>query len=463
MKSNKDFYKETFSQIRSASEIRWEDMPKTQPGGTRRPRRVLILAAAICLLAAFSIAAYASDLFGLRDMEMMEDVPVQQPDGQDVIVEVPTGMISLQGYGEMPEKLASVEWEKFILQYRETGALDHLGNEPTGLEAEYGLYQVYTPEMAEKFDEILTKYDLKKHTWMVNGVLDNEKLCAQVGGNFLGENQAYSAYMYEDGTFKFDGELYLADYGLLDYQFMRCVKGSFNEALLNIGNSLGYAQWPYTTADGTPVTLALSESKGLVIVDLPDSFVTINVLTGTEAPVDDIFSSGPITQSHLERFADSFDFPLLTPVQAPVQTEPDPAPWEAPEDETFLQGAGVTMEAAQAYFAQFLALLEADDRQAVAEMLNYPGVVRHWKDVAGSYFLVENTVVGPEEFLPYYEEIFTEGLRMRILENQYTEEWSDLFTHGGMIGAAGGDIWFAAAEEGFRIMTIQNPEDNSFR
>ena len=128
-----------------------------------------------------------------------------------------------------------------------------------------------------------------------------------------------------------------------------------------------------------------------------------------------------------------------------------------------MQAAGVTEEAAQQYYAQFLACAEADDRQAVAEMLHYPGVVKHWNEVDRSYYLVESTVANAEEFLAYYEELFTESLWMRIRENQYTKEWSDLFTHGGMIGAAGGSIWFAATDEGFQIMTIQNDEECSFR
>ena len=65
--------------------------------------------------------------------------------------------------------------------------------------------------------------------------------------------------------------------------------------------------------------------------------------------------------------------------------------------------------------------------------------------------------------LPYYEEIFTEGLWEQIMINRYTQERSDLFASDGLIGAAGGSIWMAALEDGMAVMTIQNPEGGSLR
>ena len=138
-------------------------------------------------------------------------------------------------------------------------------------------------------------------------------LCAQVGGVFLGENQAYSAYMYEDGTFKFDGMTDLAGYGLLEYQFMRCVRGSFTHVRLNVGDVAAYRESVYTTADGTAVTFALGPAKGLVIADLTDSFVTVNVLAGTE--------NAGLTHGDMEQFADGFNFSKLSPVQKPTEVE----------------------------------------------------------------------------------------------------------------------------------------------
>ena len=71
-------------------------------------KRLLVPAAVLCLLAAFSTVAVANGWFGLRDLELSEEVTVTQPDGTETTVTVPTGLISLQGYNESPEKLAAL-------------------------------------------------------------------------------------------------------------------------------------------------------------------------------------------------------------------------------------------------------------------------------------------------------------------------------------------------------------------
>lgn len=452
--TNKEFYQETFSQLTSSSEIRWEEL---QWKSRRIPmgKRLLVPAAVVCLLAVFSTVAVANGWFGLRDLELSEEVTVTQPDGTETTVTVPTGLISLQGYNESPEKLAVEEWQAFLSGYDDGGLLDRLGNDPSGFEEEYGLYLVYSQEMADKFEEILAKYGLKKHTDMIDCLDTNEDLCAQVGGDFLGENQAYSTYMYEDGTFKFDGEVDLEDYGILDYQFMRCVRGSFTDVMLSIGEIREYREWVYSTTCGVPVTLALGPAKGLVLVDLPDSFVTINVLAGEESAPQP-FSSGAFTEQDLERFADSFDFSLLTPVQTPTPVEVEPEPGHIPtEEDLFLLTTGVREAAAQKFYTEFLSAVENEDRTDVLAKICYPVTVI----VPEGSFTAEDQ----DALLPYYDEIFTEGLWEQINENRYTKEWADLFYNDGMIGGAGGAIWMAVTEEGLSVMTVQNSEGWSIR
>lgn len=456
--TNKDFYQETFSKLSSSSEIRWEEMEK-KCIKRKMGKRILVPAAVLCLLAVFSTAAVANGWFGLRDLELQEEVTVTEPDGTETVVTVPTGTISLQGYSETPEKQAAEEWQAFLNHYDPDGTiLNSIGNNPTGLEEEYLFYQVYTREMADRLEEILEKYSLKKHILMLDDLYTNEALYAQVGGDFLGENQAYSTYMYEDGTFKFDGEIDLQGYGTLDYQFMRCVRGSLTDVMLNVGDVGAYREWVYSTGCGIPVTLALGTDKALVIADLPDSFVTINVLAGTETSEYDIFSSGPFMAEDLERFADSFDFSVLTPVRPADPDQSRPALEEVlgtPSPEEFLQMTGVEESEAQQFFADFLRNVENDSRAEVLERILYPVTVT----VPEGIFTAESA----EKVLPYYDEIFTEGLREQIMINQYTKERSDLFASDGLIGAAGGHIWLAPLEDGLAVMTVQNPEGGSLR
>ena len=308
--TNKELYQHTFSQTCSKLDIRLEDMEKRYVQRWKTLRRVLIFAAVICLLAAFSTAAVANDWFGLRRMELQQEIIVTEPDGTPVEVTVPSGTITLQGYMDMPESRAFAEWQSFLGGYDVEGLLEQLGNDPSGFEEEYALYRVYSQEMADKLEEILKKYKLNKHREMFTGFVGNEAVCAQAGGDFLGENKAFSAYFYEDGTFKFDGLTELANFGLLEYQFMRCVRGSFTDVRLNIGDVGEYREWSYSTACEIPVVLALGPRKALVIADLPQAFVTVHVLAGTEA--------GGLTPEHLEQFADGFDFSVLSPVQMPT-------------------------------------------------------------------------------------------------------------------------------------------------
>ena len=87
-------------------------------------------------------------------------------------------------------------------------------------------------------------------------------------------------YAYNDGTFHYDGQVALTSGKLVDYQFGNYVKGTFSDVSLNVGDADSYREWAYETASGVTVSLALGDSKALVITDLDNSFVVINVLTG---------------------------------------------------------------------------------------------------------------------------------------------------------------------------------------
>ena len=223
---------------------------ETKKGG-RGPRfhRVLILAAVLAALLALSAAAMTANWFGLRDL-ILGDAGEK---GHDTI--------SLAGLAQTPEYLAAAEWGEFLASYDTDGKiLESVGNDIFAPGTAYSHYKVYSQEMADKLDEIAEKYQLKLHT-DVRLNLDAEGLYAQVGGDFLSDNHAVAAYMYEDGTFHFDGDAELAGYGRLDYQFGRVVKGCFNPLGMNIGSAEDYIQWNYTTQDGVALLLAISPYK----------------------------------------------------------------------------------------------------------------------------------------------------------------------------------------------------------
>lgn len=466
--SNREFYQDTFSQVHSSTDIRWEDfenMKKRRAPG----KRVLTLAAAVCLLAALSIAAAATGLFGLRDVLLPEKGSVNVTDGNGVVVPGEyeyRDFVSLSGWQDTPESRALAEWRAFLESYDRDGAIiGGIGNSPTGFEDRYGLYQVYTQEMADRLEEITAKYGLRLHSRLEEVLPESWETAV---GDFCGENAAaWSGYIYENGTFRFDGEAALDGYGCIEYQFSRSVRGTFDDVALNIGDAADFQEWGYETPDGAGVTLALGkQNRSVILADLGDSFILVNVLTGEAG--DDAFSSGPIGRAELEALADSFRFSALSPVRQPdfdalmaenarymekLQGQPAET---APEDagDPLYESTGIRTEAARDFVLLLAERIQDGKRQEVAELLVYPARV----EVAAGTFTVDS----PEEFLPYYDEIIGQN-RLGLVSAMTWEPVPGeprLFRDGsGLVSAADGAVWFGLVEESvLRIFTIQTDQ-----
>ena len=383
-----------------------------------------------------TITAYPVNLFGLRDL-LLPAGP-----GQAGQVSPPDRVISLSGLVNTPEWLACAQWQDFLAGYdTDRAILDQIGNGPTGLSSRYDLYLVYTQEMADALEEIIARHGLVLHSQMASP-LTRETLESLVG-EFLGEgNDIYdSAYLYEDGTFACEGDYTAPGGAELGYQFRRSVRGSFNDVLLNIGDPAQYAQWTYTASDGTPLLLALGPSKGLVVADLEDCFVTVNVLSG---------SGQGITAAALEGLADAFRFGVLSPVSAPdlsqVQTGIDP------EEDPLWQSTGITGAQARSFLNRFLGLVHEGDRQGVAELFRYPLSVTGPEGTA--------SVTLQEELLPWYDTVIgscADELARAIEDNP-------LFAADGMICAGSGAVWLASDQQGeLHLVTVQNSAGGAIR
>ena len=437
----KPLYKAVFSQIRPASEFDPDVFSYIKR--RRNIHTKLILAAAvIALLAGLCVTAYAANLFGLRDLLLTGGTRYSGS------ADEPKDIISLSGFADTAETQANAEWQAFLKEYDSDGSiLAEIGNGIYEGGDCYRYYLVYTREMADKLDEIAAKYGLELHSYSADNISEDE-LRAQVGGDFLGEHRAYGIYMYEDGTFAFDGEADIDGYGLLDYQFLRCVRGSMTATSLSLGDVNEYTEWQYTTSSGIAVSLALAPHKALVIAALDDSFVTINVLAGTETAEENIFSSGPITADVLESFADGFDFARLTPAH-PLDLSMIGTVLPEDTDETFYNMTGIYESDAQSFYAQFVGYIESGERQAAADMLLYPALLT----VPSGTFLITSS----GELLEYYDDIFPGELLESIKRTRYDNERADLITADGMVGAADGAIWFGKSTDGrLRIITVQN-------
>lgn len=437
--TDRERYQKTFSLVHSTVDIRWEAYQTRRPPG-RPVRRLALLAAVIGLLAVFSTVAVATDFFGLRSLLLPRPQTVLLPEDPETgdrearTVDV----ITLSGYQGSAESRALAEWRAFLDSYDQDGVLlAEVGNGPTGLDKRFSLYQVYTQAMADKLEEIAARYDLTLHTENID-LYEHPEAFASCGG-FLGEsNRAYSASMYEDGTFHFDGEGDLPGYGTVCYQFMRCVKGSFTDVLLTIGDAAQYREWGYETACGQAVTLALGPHKALLLADLGDSLVTVNVLAGSGQTGDGVFSTGPLSAKELEALADSFNFKELAPVVPPAVTG------QGGEDPLYA-ATGVETLAAREFVRQLAELLENGDREAVAALFVYPCQAT----VSAGTFPVNSA----EELLACYDEVVEDQLKTLLGDLMSGE----LLSENGLVGAGStGTAWFGMTGEGeLRLFTLQ--------
>ena len=178
-------YKEVFSQIHPPREVNWEELC-VKRRRRRTSKQIVSVAAAIAVLTVLCLAAYAANFCRLRDLLLPRQDPTQAKTEQNQQTPF-ADTISLVGYTGTAEAKALSEWKRFLETYDDGGALERIGNDLTGFEDQYGLYYVYTQEMADKLDSILEKYRLKLHTSMFI-VSPAELLAEQVGGNFYGEN-----------------------------------------------------------------------------------------------------------------------------------------------------------------------------------------------------------------------------------------------------------------------------------
>ena len=272
---------------------------------------VAIIAAAILCLAG---CAYI--IMKLQEISMGEFThTVPNPENRDELIQVTSEYISLQGLQGSVEYLATKEWQDFLAGYDPDGAIvSEIGNEPTGLEDLGCHYQVYTQEMYDKLQEIADKYGLKLHSEM--NVVDQEELDYRVGGSFMGDELSRGwAYIYEDGTFQFDGKALLGEKEV-HMQFRRSVKGTLEEPILNIGNVEEYQEVSYETFSGESVLLELGVDHSLIYADFEECFVLMNVLAGTADSFLD-GDKGSITMDDLKRMADGIDFTILKKVITP--------------------------------------------------------------------------------------------------------------------------------------------------
>jgi len=254
-----------------------------------------MLVAAVLMTALLAGTALASNLFGLRSLI------VTDPYVAATAAPAESDLIALQGFPESAEFKANSEWMDALAEQRESAS----GWVP---QAPYSLYSVTSPALQSALEEITGRYGLKLHRFAED--FDSEEELYRLldcDKPFFSNCAAISGYVYEDGSFHGDGASVAGI--CYEYQFGRYVKGSFSEVTLHVGNPEDYEEWLYTTREGVEVQLSLGPERCVLMADLPDSFVAVNLLGGTQG--DPMFMPESVSRADLEAFADFFDFSSL--------------------------------------------------------------------------------------------------------------------------------------------------------
>jgi hypothetical protein len=276
---------------------------------TGRARRGFAsVAIAAVLVVALAGAAFAAYHFGLKDLSG----PSKQIDGEDVYT------LSLNGLIGSPEYEAAQEWEIHLDKwYKEGNNLLTADNVPDESDM-YAYNGAFSQEAKDTLDALLTKHHLKLHTSHTQ-ISSADELYAGLGvRDFMptsGDSGEYpvSGSYYEDGTFAFNSAALLSNGVHVRYQSYRFVKGAFTRVGYLLADASDFEEWTYTAANGIDMLLAISVNKSVIVVSLDDSFVFVNILSGTENSDSNRTSYGadPIAKSDLEALADSFNFGVL--------------------------------------------------------------------------------------------------------------------------------------------------------
>ena len=227
---------------------------------------------------------------------------------------VPTEPLTLESLQSSANYKASMEIKDYVQSYNATGDVDETLSEA------YRAYGCRNTEMAQKVDEICTKYGLNK---VGNGIspdtteemftaLNVRSMVRDSGnGDVTTSNPSYSA----DGNFEFWGATTVSgvDYAI-EYRAYRAMKQTLSTAYWEIENTSDYQWSNYVTTAGTDVLIAVGQNNSLVLTDTGDSVVVIVVMNATTGDTQ-------TGKAALEAFANTFDLSLAPRTRnAPVET-----------------------------------------------------------------------------------------------------------------------------------------------
>jgi len=213
-----------------------------------------------------------------------------------------------RAYFESAEYAAAAAWESFRSGFDSDGSVfNAFLTNGVELDKKYELYPVYSQEMADELERIRGQYGLALHE-EIGYFYTAEELYAAAGTDaFIRSDGGCVGYIYNDGSFHFDGSAYLSGSVTAEYRFDRHMRGILAEETLLLGRGDDWQSWSLEISDRQLLHLALGTERCVIHAALPDSFVSITVLAGAAT------GENPkgITAAALEELAAHFDWTAI--------------------------------------------------------------------------------------------------------------------------------------------------------
>lgn len=312
-----------------------QSRPGVRTNGKMKMKRAVLIAAiiALTLLLVGCAVVYVLSLNGIKlgDQLVTYDVYDENSNSKDPFAVVgqktyTQQVLTLAGLSGTPAHQAAREWYEFQETYDPDKSIMKKAWGSEELPAEYRGYGVYTQEMKDKLDEILTKYDLKLRGQQVE--FQTSKLLFRALGmeNVLNPGSEAkmnigSASYFENGNLDLsfditlpgaDGEDSEKTRGYLFYRSKDCLIP--DTAVLTEAQ---WGEWNYTTASGDKVLILRSEdaASAWIFCDMPNHTASLR-LDVIRKMYEEMENGVPVAKfdimakEQLERVADAIDFSL---------------------------------------------------------------------------------------------------------------------------------------------------------
>lgn len=313
-----------------------QSRPGVRTNGKMKMKRAVLIAAviALTLLLVGCAVVYVLSLNGIKlgDQLVTYDVYDENPNSKDPFTVVgqetyTQQVLTLAGLDGTPASQAAREWYAFCESYDPDGMIQKAAwGKELELPEEYYGYGLYSQEMKDKLDEILTKYHLKLRGKQVE--FQTSKLLFRALGmeNVLNSGSEaqmhidHAAY-YENGNLDLffiisipcqNGTDFEKANGYLYYRPKDCFIP--DTAVLT---EVQWEEWNYTTASGDKVLILRSEdaASAWIFCDMPNHTVSLRLDT-IQKIYEEMENGVPVakfdimTKEQLERVADDIDFSL---------------------------------------------------------------------------------------------------------------------------------------------------------